>query len=98
MSMIGVAIEAAAVLGHEYKPSFATPPKGEGKIGDHLSVQVLEGERCPRYTARIISGVKIAASPDWLAKRLELAESVDQQCGRCHELRNARIWPAAASR
>ncbi len=34
-------------------------------------VRVEEPDLCPRYTARIIRGVKVGPSPDWLRKRLE---------------------------
>ena len=32
---------------------------------------MISPEGCPLYTARVITGVKVAPSPDWLAKRLE---------------------------
>ncbi|HTH20045.1 MAG TPA: phenylalanine--tRNA ligase subunit beta, partial [Candidatus Udaeobacter sp.] len=35
------------------------------------SVEILDSDLCPRYTARIVRGVKIAPSPDWLVKKLE---------------------------
>jgi phenylalanyl-tRNA synthetase beta chain len=35
------------------------------------SVEILAPLLCPRYTARVIRGVKIGPSPDWLIRRLE---------------------------
>ncbi len=38
---------------------------------DLLSVRIEDAELCPRYTARVIRGVKIGPSPDWLKNTLE---------------------------
>ena len=35
------------------------------------AVTVEEAELCPRFTARVVSGVKVGESPWWLRKRLE---------------------------
>ena len=40
-------------------------------MGDLTSVEISAPDLCPRYTARIITGVRIAESPAWLAARLE---------------------------
>jgi phenylalanyl-tRNA synthetase beta chain len=45
-------------------------PRTEGKAGDFTSVEIDDPDLCPRYAARIVRGVKIGPSPDWLAKRL----------------------------
>ena len=36
-----------------------------------MSVRIEDAELCPRYTARVIKGVKIGPSPDWLRSTLE---------------------------
>jgi phenylalanyl-tRNA synthetase beta chain len=36
-----------------------------------LTIDIRSADHCPRYTARIIRGVKIAESPLWLKKRLQ---------------------------
>src|SRR5262249_12884610 len=41
------------------------------KTSDVTSVEILNPDLCPRYTARVIKGVRIGPSPDWLVKRLE---------------------------
>jgi phenylalanyl-tRNA synthetase beta chain len=38
---------------------------------DLVAVKIEDAELCPRYTARIIKGVKIGPSPDWLRSTLE---------------------------
>jgi phenylalanyl-tRNA synthetase beta chain len=35
-----------------------------------ISVEIVDGDRCPRYGAALVSGVKIAPSPFWLRYRL----------------------------
>ena len=40
-------------------------------VTELAGVQTDEPELCGRYTARVIEGVKVGPSPDWLRKRLE---------------------------
>ncbi len=35
-----------------------------------VSVEIVDGDRCPRYGAALVSGVKVAPSPFWLRYRL----------------------------
>ena len=41
------------------------------KTEDQNLVKIVDADLCHRFTARIIRGVKIGASPEWLVKRLE---------------------------
>lgn len=50
-------------------PAAAVAAKGP-KIETLTSVTIEAPELCPRYTARLIRGVKIGPSPQWLADRL----------------------------
>ncbi len=38
---------------------------------DLVSIRIEDAELCPRYTARVVKGVKIGPSPDWLRSTLE---------------------------
>ena len=49
----------------------AKPIKTEGRSASLTSVEIKDPDLCPRYAARLVRGVKIGPSPDWLAKRLE---------------------------
>ena len=50
------------------------PQPSVGAPVDTLATVVVEDlELCPRFTARVIGGVRVAPSPDWLARRLVLA-------------------------
>jgi phenylalanyl-tRNA synthetase beta chain len=77
-SIAGVARDLAARLGIP----FAIPPVGEDvveavtggpRLEELASVTVEDTELCPRFTARVITGVRVGPSPKWLARRLTLA-------------------------
>jgi len=68
---LGVARELAAVLGLEWKlPRIGELPLA-GKASDLTRVDVLAPDLCPRYTARVLRGVKVGPSPSWMIERLE---------------------------
>lgn len=70
LSHIGLAREIACLLNRPFKMGELKDyaPAGESMS---FSVEVLDPEMCPRYTGRIIRGLKVGPSPDWLKKRLE---------------------------
>jgi phenylalanyl-tRNA synthetase beta chain len=72
-SVIGIAREIAAITGNSLKlPSIQHPASSiQHPASDLISVRIDDPELCPRYTARVIQGVKIAPSPDWLKNTLE---------------------------
>jgi phenylalanyl-tRNA synthetase beta chain len=70
-SVIGIAREIAAVTGNPLKIPEIKIQSAGGKAADLVSVRIEDAELCPRYTARVIKGVKIGPSPDWLKSTLE---------------------------
>ncbi len=70
LSMIGMAREAAAVFGKKlkYPDTSVSAPKGDVK--DYVSVEVKRPDLCPRYTAHVITDIKVGQSPWWLQRRL----------------------------
>jgi len=72
-SLIGIAREVAAVTGNPLRlPKVLDPDAGEGEpAADLVAVQVEAPDLGPRYTARVIRGVRIGPSPDWLRAALE---------------------------
>ncbi len=72
-SVIGIAREIAAVSGAALQmPETGSERQKSGvKVEDMVAVRIEDSELCPRYTARLIQGVKIAPSPDWLKNTLE---------------------------
>lgn len=70
LSLTGIAREVAAIKGLRASIRTSRPPKGDGKMGEMIRVKVTNPSRCPRYTARVIRGVKIGQSPPWIQRRL----------------------------
>ena len=69
-SVLGIAREAAVVLGTDFnepKPAYSTV--GES-ISDYISVENQNLDLCPRYHGRIVKNVKIGESPEWMKKCL----------------------------
>ncbi|HYS81954.1 MAG TPA: phenylalanine--tRNA ligase subunit beta [Anaeromyxobacteraceae bacterium] len=71
LSHLGIAREVAALLGREVKPPAPRLAEGGGAASDAVRVRIEAPEKCPRYAARVIEGVKIGPAPGWLARRLE---------------------------
>jgi phenylalanyl-tRNA synthetase beta chain len=70
LSHLGIAREVSVIEKSTVHRPESTVPKTEGKAADFTAVEIKDPDLCPRYAARIVRGVKIAPSPDWLAKRL----------------------------
>ncbi|UCC22702.1 MAG: phenylalanine--tRNA ligase subunit beta [Planctomycetota bacterium] len=71
LSLIGVARELSAATGKPLKIPTIELPESDSVASDLASVEIQEVDLCPRYTARVIEGVKVGPSPDWLRNRLE---------------------------
>jgi phenylalanyl-tRNA synthetase beta chain len=67
---IGIAREAAVLYSQALKIPAVDLPTSKQSVHELLEVENLFPEACPRYTARVIRGVKIGPSPEWFAKRL----------------------------
>jgi len=68
---IGIARELAATTGKKLKMPVVKLDQSRKAVGEFASVEIAEPDLCGRYTARIIEGVKVGPSPDWLKARLE---------------------------
>jgi len=69
-SVIGIAREVSALTGGRFKYPDISVKESEGDINSLISVAVEDPQICPRYTARIIRGVKVKPSPSWLEKKI----------------------------
>ncbi|MCL2817295.1 MAG: phenylalanine--tRNA ligase subunit beta, partial [Clostridiales bacterium] len=66
LGILNVAKEAAAICGLEVTaPNLLYPEKG-GDISSMLELEVIDKDLCPRYTARLVTGVKPGPSPLWM--------------------------------
>ena len=70
-SVIGIAREIAAVTGNPLRIPTFNIQHSTFNVQDCVAVRIEDAELCPRYTARVIKGVKIGPSPDWLRSTLE---------------------------
>jgi len=71
LSLLGVARELAAATGKELRMPKVELDESDKDVTEFAGVEIAEPELCGRYTARIIEGVKIGPSPDWLRNRIE---------------------------
>ncbi len=71
LSHVGIAREVAVIEKSKVQSPNSKVAKTEGKASDFTAVEIEDTEFCPRYAARVVRGVKIGPSPDWLAKRLD---------------------------
>lgn len=70
LSHIGIAREVAAMTGNPLRKPEVSVPESEEAAADHVAVDIECPDGCPRYAARLIRGVTIGPSPDWMAQRL----------------------------
>src|SRR5579864_1641819 len=68
LGLVGIAREVAAMLGLTLVlPEARMPGSANGAA---VPVEILDSALCPRYTCQVISGVRVAKSPAWIASRL----------------------------
>jgi phenylalanyl-tRNA synthetase beta chain len=69
LSMLGIAREVAAVFGAVLKQPRTDIEKELPASG--ITVDILDPDLCPRYTGRLIKGISVRESPEWMKDRLE---------------------------
>jgi len=67
---LGVAREISVLWGQPLKAPQPQPEGSGPSVTKQTSVAIEANDLCPRYTARLIKGVKVGPSPEWLQKRL----------------------------
>lgn len=73
LGMAGVARDAAARLGLPFAITEHPVAEGAQRVEELASIAVECPDLCPRFTARVMTGVKVGESPAWLVRRLALA-------------------------
>ncbi len=68
---VGIARDLAAKLGVKFRP----PTPGSTVTGDErvAPVEIIDGDRCARFTSTVISGIEVKPSAEWMARRLTVA-------------------------
>ena len=67
----GIAREAATLYRLALKPVQPKFTESAAPVAQATSVTIEAPELCSRFTARVVRGVKVQPSPDWLRQRLE---------------------------
>src|SRR5579864_3286669 len=67
----GVAREVAALAREQLRPISVSLPEIGDKAASITRVEITAPDLCGRFTARVLRGVKVQPSPEWLRKRLE---------------------------
>ena len=76
LSVRGIARELGALLGRPVRNPEIDFPEAGPDVHTMAKVTVEAPDLCPRYTARVVTGLDpMAPTPDWMARRLE-------QCGQ----------------
>jgi phenylalanyl-tRNA synthetase beta chain len=68
---IGIARELASAWGRTVTMPVVELAESEKEAGQLVDVRIEDPTLCGRYTARVIEGVKVGPSPEWVVKRLE---------------------------
>jgi phenylalanyl-tRNA synthetase beta chain len=73
LSVRGVARELAALLNRPLKSVDVSYPETGADVNTMAAVRVEATDLCPRYTARVVTGLDPnAPTPEWMAERLEM--------------------------
>jgi phenylalanyl-tRNA synthetase beta chain len=68
---VGVARDLAARFGVPFTaPAGTLVANGPTRSA---TVEIVDGDRCPRFTSVVLSGVRVTESPDWMKSRLSAA-------------------------
>ncbi len=68
---VGIARDLAAQMGIEFRPPRpSSRDRGEPRTAP---VELLDGERCGRFTSTVMSGVRVGPSAAWMQRRLTAA-------------------------
>ncbi|MCH8083196.1 MAG: phenylalanine--tRNA ligase subunit beta, partial [Myxococcales bacterium] len=69
-SLIGLAREIRALFGGELRVPETDPPETGPAAAEAIRVEIEAPDDCHRYVARIVRGVRVGPSPDWLVAKL----------------------------
>ena len=72
-SLLGIAREVRAHFGGVLRVPPTEPPESGAPAVQAFRVEIEDAEGCPRYVGRLVRGVRVGPSPEWLRARLEAA-------------------------
>lgn len=71
LSHLGLAREVAAITSRSLKKNVIVTSTNATRVATDFEIRMDQDAACPFYTARIVRGVRVGDSPDWLRARLE---------------------------
>jgi phenylalanyl-tRNA synthetase beta chain len=72
VSILGMAREVRAHYGGEIRVPALAVPEGERAASEDIRVEIDDRAGCHRYVARIVRGIEVGPSPEWLRARLDV--------------------------
>jgi len=72
-SQVGVAREVAAFTRGALRPPVVEVNESGEPAASAMKLEVRDPDLCPRYTARVVRGVRVGPSPEWMQRRLTAA-------------------------
>ena len=71
LSLLGIAREVHALTGNPLRfPNIQVPESGPATAED-VQIDIEAPDDCPRYVGRVVRGVEVGPSPEWLQRRLQ---------------------------
>jgi len=70
LSHLGVARELGIGAGADVKRRAVDLIESANSTSNEIRVAIVDSDACPRYAARVVTGVKVGPSPQWLADRM----------------------------
>ncbi|MEK7352987.1 MAG: phenylalanine--tRNA ligase subunit beta [Chloroflexota bacterium] len=71
LSVIGIAREVVALTGQSLHIPEVSYQEAGPSIEGQVTLEIKAPDLCPRYSASLVTGVKVAESPAWMQKRLQ---------------------------
>lgn len=75
LSILGIARELSAHLAIPLKKKALSFQEEGDSITKSVHVELIDKKQCPRYACRLVKGIQVGPSPDWLRKKLEACGS-----------------------
>ena len=73
LSILGIAHEVAALTGQQVTEPEISYPEDGPDIESEVNIEIADPDLCYRYTASLLTGIKIGPSPQWMQEALTKA-------------------------
>jgi phenylalanyl-tRNA synthetase beta chain len=71
LSHIGFARDVAAIFKRKFHYPKVEIIESKKKSGEAAKVEIIDSKNCPRYIGKVVQGVTIKESPEWLKRKLK---------------------------